>query len=171
MASPTTQTSKKLDCDVKPPQLVLFGQTILTEQQISLNNSVDTVSNGNNADNNNKMTKFSDGSKCIAQKCFQENVASLEKTGHCKVFMESEDVGRTMDLSLLGSYDELYRKLADMFGIQKSEVLSHVLYRDITGAVKHIGDENFSDFTKTARRLTILMDSSNEKGGEDCRGR
>ena len=80
------------------------------------------------------------------------------ETGHCKVFIETEDVGRNMDLSLLESYDELYRKLADMFSIKKSEMLSRVIYRDVVGAVKHIGYEPFSDFTRTARRLTILME-------------
>lgn len=85
--------------------------------------------------------------------------------GHCKVFMESEDVGRTLDLSTLGSYEELYRKLANMFGIESSEMLSHVLYRDLTGSVKQIGNEPFSDFTKTAKRLTILMDSSSDNVG------
>nr|KYP70878.1 Auxin response factor 18 [Cajanus cajan] len=149
--STSSQSSKKVN-DVKAPHLVLFGQTILTEQQISLSTSADTVSPGKSSPDGNvdKMTNFSD--------------ASLE-TGHCKVFMESEDVGRTMDLSLLGSYDELYRKMADMFGIEKSVVLSHVLYCDITGAVKHIGDEAFSDFTKSARRLTIIMDSSRDNRG------
>ncbi|TKY62150.1 Auxin response factor 18 [Spatholobus suberectus] len=178
----STQSSKKVD-DVKPPQLVLFGQTILTEQQISLSTSADTVSpvptrNSSSDGSADKVTKFSDGSgpalhtqrsSCERFPWYKdqrkETLPSLE-TGHCKVFMESEDVGRTMDLSLLGSYDELYRKLADMFGIEKSVVLSHVLYRDRTGAVKHIGDEAFSDFTKTARRLTILMDSSSDSRGK-----
>ncbi|KAK4356031.1 hypothetical protein RND71_025002 [Anisodus tanguticus] len=73
-------------------------------------------------------------------------------TGHCKVFMESEDVGQTLDLSVLGSYEELYKKLADMFGVGTSEMLSNVFYQDFTGAVKHTGDEPFSRFVKTARR-------------------
>lgn len=64
-------------------------------------------------------------------------------TGHCKVFMESEDVGRTLDLSVLGSYEELYGRLANMFGIERSEMLSHVLYHDSTGALKQTGDEPF----------------------------
>ncbi|XP_020212414.1 auxin response factor 18 [Cajanus cajan] len=177
--STSSQSSKKVN-DVKAPHLVLFGQTILTEQQISLSTSADTVSPGKSSPDGNvdKMTNFSDGSGFDLHKqrssCevfhwykdhhHKETVASLE-TGHCKVFMESEDVGRTMDLSLLGSYDELYRKMADMFGIEKSVVLSHVLYCDITGAVKHIGDEAFSDFTKSARRLTIIMDSSRDNRG------
>lgn len=167
MAS-STQSSKKFD-DEKKPRLVLFGQKILTEQQISNDRSSDG--------NTNKMGNFSDGSgtprhQQVLQKrssceSFQwhrdnheETEASLESTDHCKVFLESEDVGRTIDLSLLGSYDELYRKLADMFGIEKYEKVSRVLYRDISGAVKHIGEEPFSNFTRTARRLTILMDSS-----------
>ncbi|MBA0841551.1 hypothetical protein Goarm_004037 [Gossypium armourianum] len=76
--------------------------------------------------------------------------------------MESENVGRTLDLSVLGSYEELYGKLANMFGIESSEMLSSVLYRDAAGSVKHTGDEPFSEFMKTARRLTILMDSSSD---------
>ncbi|XP_057438327.1 auxin response factor 18-like [Lotus japonicus] len=164
----STQSKKPDDDDVKPPRLVLFGQTILTEQQISLSSSADnTVSpvlTGNNSSsdgNADKKTNFSNGFGSALDR--QDSLPSLE-TGHCKVFMESEDVGRTMNLTLLNSYDELYKKLADMFGIQKSGVLSHVLYCDKTGAVKHIGDEAFSDFTKTARRLTILMDSSSDNG-------
>ncbi|KAJ0028188.1 hypothetical protein Pint_35633 [Pistacia integerrima] len=181
----STQTSKGTD-DVKTPQLVLFGQPILTEQQMSLSCSGDTVSpvltgNSSSEGNLDKMANFSDGSgsaihqQGLPERTFcegfhwykdncQESEPNLE-TGHCKVFMESEDVGRTLDLSLLRSYDELYRKLADMFGIENSETLSHVLYRDVTGAVKHIGDEPFSDFMKTARRLTILMDSSSDNVG------
>ncbi|XP_058771134.1 auxin response factor 18-like isoform X2 [Vicia villosa] len=155
MAS-STQPSRKFD-DEKKPQLVLFGQKILTEQQISNDRSSD-----GNAD---KMSNFSDGSGTPLhqqglRKRSCETEASLESTDHCKVFLESEDVGRTIDLSLLESYDELYRKLADMFGIEKYEKVSRVLYTDISGAVKHIGDEPFSNFTRTARRLTILMDSN-----------
>jgi len=69
--------------------------------------------------------------------------------------MESEDVGRTIDLSVFGSYEELYGQLADMFGIEKAEIMSHLRYRDAAGAVKHTGEEPFSDFMKVARRLTI----------------
>ncbi|KAK6147003.1 hypothetical protein DH2020_017915 [Rehmannia glutinosa] len=87
------------------------------------------------------------------------------ETGHCKVFLESEDVGRTLDLSSLGSYEELYEKMANMFGIEVSEILNRVLYRDSTGAVKRIGDDTFSNFVKTARRLTILADSSSDNVG------
>ena len=161
--SHSTVTPKKPE-DIKPPQLVLFGQPILTEQQISLSCSGDTVSpvrTGNSSSDGNayKPTNISDGSGSALQQQGpqerslgegfqwhkdnrQETEPNLE-TGHCKVFMESEDVGRTLDLSLLGSYDELYRKLAEMFGIEKSETLSHALYRDGSGTTKHIGDEPF----------------------------
>lgn len=145
----SSQTSKKSTSETKTPQLVLFGQPILTEQQISLSSSGDTVSPVGNSSSEGNLDK----------------ITSFSETEHCKVFMESEDVGRTLDLSLVGSYDELYRKLSDMFGIEKSEAPNHVLYRDVKGAVKHIGDEPFSDFTKTARRLTILMDSSSDNIG------
>ncbi|KAK9920913.1 hypothetical protein M0R45_029451 [Rubus argutus] len=179
------QSSKKPD-HVKPPQLMLFGQPILTEQQISLSSSGDTVSpvltgNSSSDGSGDKMANHSDNSgSAIPQQSVQERSTGevfhwykdtrLEaepnlETGHCKVFMESEDVGRTLDFSQFKSYDELYRKLANMFGIENSETLNHVLYRDATGAVKHIGDEPFSDFVKTARRLTILMDSGSNNVG------
>jgi len=160
----STQSSKKMD-DRKKPQLVLFGQKILTEQQISLSSSGDTFSpvltrNCSSDGHADKVANFSDCSGSgLHQQQGQQERSSCERfqwcrdnpqeteagleTGHCKVFMESEDVGRTMDLSLLGSYDELYRRLTDMFGIEKSEMLSQLLYRDSNGAVKHIGDEPF----------------------------
>ncbi|XP_059646874.1 auxin response factor 18-like [Cornus florida] len=181
----SSQTSKKPD-NTKAPQFLLFGQPILTEQQISLSCSGDTVSpvdrgNSSSEGNADKMTNISDGSgsalhqqgvpersSCERFQWYKENHRESDinlGTGHCKVFMESEDVGRTLDLSLLGSYEELYRKLASMFGIESSEMLNHVLYQDMTGAVKQIGDEPFGDFMKTARRLTILMDSSSDNVG------
>ncbi|XP_014492359.1 auxin response factor 22 [Vigna radiata var. radiata] len=183
----STPSSKKTE-EGKTPQLVLFGQRILTEQQISLSSSVDTFSpvltkNCCSDGHAEKVPNISDcsGSALHQQQGQQEQRSSCERfqwykdnpqeteagleTGHCKVFMESEDVGRTMDLSLLRSYDELYRRLADMFGIEKSEMLSQVLYRDSNGAVKHIGDEPLSDFIKSARRLTILTDSGSNNVG------
>ncbi|KAF9594812.1 hypothetical protein IFM89_034795 [Coptis chinensis] len=179
-----TQNSKKSE-DRKTPQLVLFGQPILTEQQISLSCSggpVSPVLTGNSSSDGNleKTTNLSDGSgSALHQHGPPENSspegfpwykdrhaseAGLE-TGHCKVFLESEDVGRTLDLSVLGSYEELYSKLANMFGIERSEMLSRVLYRDANGAVKYTGDEPFSEFAKTAKRLTILMDSGSDNKG------
>ncbi|KAL2345057.1 hypothetical protein Fmac_006342 [Flemingia macrophylla] len=112
--STSTQSSKKVN-DKKAPQLFTYG-------------------------NANKMTKFSDGSDfdihtqrstCEVLHWFRDHhkeTLASSKTGHFKVFMESEDVGQTMDLSWLGSYDEL-------------------------------------DFTKTSRRLTIMMDSSSDRRG------
>ncbi|XP_010253698.1 PREDICTED: auxin response factor 18-like [Nelumbo nucifera] len=180
----STQSSRKSD-GRKSPGFLLFGQPILTEQQISLSCSGETVSpvlTGNSSsegNNQDKATNFSDGSgsalnqlgpldnSCEGFPWYKERPTTeigLE-TGHCKVFMESEDVGRTLDLTVLGSYEELYRRLANMFGIERSEMLSRVLYQDATGAVKHTGDEPFSEFMKTARRLTILMDSGSDNIG------
>ncbi|KAL1323652.1 hypothetical protein HN51_033924 [Arachis hypogaea] len=153
------------DNNVKTHQFLLFGQPILTEQQIS------------------RTGKDSPDETKIKEKCFlgeakfavsqhippgkASNAAEFSwqiglETSHCKVFLESEDVGRTLDLSSLGSYEELYRKLANMFDMERSEIFNHVLYRDETSAVKKIGEEPFSEFMKTAKRLTILMDSSSK---------
>ncbi|KAL5998357.1 Auxin response factor 18 [Asimina triloba] len=166
----SSQNKKKTDeGKTKTAQLVLFGQPILTEQQISLSGSGNSLSDGNPEKTANLSS--SDGpmesSSSEGFPWYQDRPAGDLGlgTGHCKVFMESEDVGRTLDLSVLGSYEELYRRLANMFGIERSEMLNHVLYRDAKGSVKHTGDEPFSEFTKTARRLTILADSGSDNIG------
>ncbi|KAJ6828754.1 auxin response factor 18-like isoform X2 [Iris pallida] len=164
--------STNMSCNgKKTPQLVLFGQTILVEEQISLSSSGNSSSDGNHDKGANLSSSDGSASGTHHQNGAVENSPwhrdrgtielSLE-TGHCKVFMESEDVGRTIDLSIFGSYEELHERLAEMFGTEKSEMMSHVLYRDAAGAVKHTGDEPFSEFMKTAKRLTILSDSSSD---------
>ncbi|XP_022746646.1 auxin response factor 18-like [Durio zibethinus] len=121
----STQNSKKTD-DAKTTQLVLFGQTILTEQQISLSCSDDVVSpvltgNSSSGGNMDKKAKFSDGSgfaiheqglpgrpSCEVFPWYKDNRQETEpnsETGHGKVLMESEDACRTLDLSSLRSYD------------------------------------------------------------------
>ncbi|XP_020168656.1 auxin response factor 18 [Aegilops tauschii subsp. strangulata] len=173
--------NNKSDVKKASPQLMLFGKPILTEQQITLGNSggfcpsaarkspsdMSAEKSANNSDlpspqsNQNGTTK---NLSCGGVPLCQDNkVLDLGlDIGHCKIFMQSEDVGRTLDLSAVGSYEELYRRLSDMFGMEKAELMSHVFYRDAAGALKHTGDEPFSDFTKTARRLTILTDTSGD---------
>ncbi|GAV92566.1 AUX_IAA domain-containing protein/B3 domain-containing protein/Auxin_resp domain-containing protein [Cephalotus follicularis] len=175
MGNPTQ--SPKENNETKTPHIILFGQLILTDQQASQSCSGDTVGNSSSDGNAEKTAISSDGCGCaIHQNGLLENSSDegspLRKDhqqsdlrleiGHCKVFMESDDVGRTLDLTVLGSYEELYKTLANMFGIKSSEMLSGVLYRDATGVVKHTGDVPFSVFLKTARRLTILMDSGSD---------
>ncbi|XWS74290.1 hypothetical protein CRYUN_Cryun02cG0202400 [Craigia yunnanensis] len=178
-------SQKEKSDNAKRHQFLLFGQPILTEQQLSRSCSSEAVSqviNGKSSlDGNADKTKdSSDGSGSAVENQFSPEKSSIARflwqqdyrttepdldTGHCKVFLESEDVGRTLDLSVLGSYEELYRRLANMFGIERSEMLGHVLYRDATGAVKQTGDEPFSAFMKIAKRLTIRMDSGNDNVG------
>ncbi|KVI09708.1 auxin response factor 18-like [Cynara cardunculus var. scolymus] len=151
--------------DDKKPIFVLFGKPIFTEQQLSESSSGDTIANqsdGSVVVQNGPVESSSDeaGPWCKDQK----SEFGLE-TGHCKIFMESEDVGRTLDLATFHSYEELYRKLADMFSIEKPIMLNNLIYRDSAGAVKHTGDEPFSEFSKTAQRLTIVMDSGSHNVG------
>ncbi|XP_050368028.1 auxin response factor 18 [Argentina anserina] len=173
----SNQNLEKSD-DVKKHQFLLFGQPILTEQQMSRSCSSDAVSQvlaGKNlkAQNQGRKRFLSVGSDSalehlvsLEKSTFNEEFQGLDlDTGHCKVFMESEDIGRTLDLLALGSYDELYRRLTIMFGLEKPEMLSHVLYRDPTGVVKQTGDEPFGEFKKTAKRLTILTRPANETIG------
>ncbi|KAK2643370.1 hypothetical protein Ddye_025133 [Dipteronia dyeriana] len=179
----SSQNLEKSD-NVKKHQFVLFGQPILTEQQISHSCSSDAVSQvigkTSSDENSGRVKASSDGSGSTREQQISQQKSSNPEyfwnrgfrtteppldTGHCKVFMESEDVGRTLDLSVLGSYEELYRRLVNMFGIERSEMLSHVLYQDAAGAVKRIGDQPFSDFIKKAKRLTILMGSGSDNVG------
>lgn len=165
--------SVRNECDKEPnankPQLMLFGKQIFTEPQLSLsiNNSLDT--------NPDKKVNFSDGSDSdFHQKSKGNNSTSDELSWHwdlnandinpeivhCKVFLESEDIGRTLDLSAFGSYQDMYRRLTSMFGIEISEFTSRIIYKDTAGVVKHPEDEPFAKFMKVAKRLTISMDSS-----------
>lgn len=124
---------------------LLFGQQILTEKQISMSCSTDTVSTRRTGCTSS-VGNTSDGSGSVHERndAHERSPSELSsETGHCKVFMESEEVGRTVDLSLLGSYDELQKRLASMFEVEVSEISNHVLYRDATGAVRQLGEEPF----------------------------
>ncbi|KAJ6428965.1 hypothetical protein OIU84_020578 [Salix udensis] len=170
--------SLKESSETKTPHILLFGQLIVTDQRSS--QSCSGVTNANSLSDGNPGKASSDGSGSALQPNGRMENSSDERstwykhqqktdlcleTDHCKVFMESEDIGRTLDLSVLGSYEELHRKLASMFGIESSEMPSNVLYRDAVGATRHTGDEPFSEFLKTARRLTILSDASSDNLG------
>lgn len=155
----------------KAPIFLLFGQPILTEQQISQSNSTDAGGNSFSDGNHDNVGNVSNASGSAVIQNSPPGASSDEefprvkdqKHEHCKVFMESEDVGRTLDLSTLGSYEDLYRKLASMFG--RSNISSNVVYSSTVGTTKNIGDEPFGDFVMKARRLTILMDSRSDYHG------
>lgn len=147
IGNPGLAQDKKKSDSVKTHQFLLFGQPILTEQQVM--NRKRALEEEAEKEEKGGLT-------------WNYGLQGLE-TGHCKVFMESEDVGRTLDLSVIGSYQELYRKLAEMFGIEeRSDLLTHVVYRDANGVTKRIGDEPFSDFMRATKRLTIKMDISGD---------
>ncbi|KAM7278072.1 hypothetical protein ACFE04_005206 [Oxalis oulophora] len=175
MGNNSSQNSGKTETLKRKHQFILFGQPIVTEQQISSSCSSDTVSQvltGKNTFDDKAGSGSPVEQRVSPEKSLNSgfpwhpgfpNVEPL--TGHCKVFMESEDVGRTLDLTVLGSYEELYIRLASMFKIEISEILSRVLYRDGVGAVRRIGEEPFSDFTKSTKRLTIMTNSESGKVG------
>ncbi|KAL8227087.1 hypothetical protein R6Q57_016919 [Mikania cordata] len=132
-------TSSKEPKTLKASQFLLFGQQILTEQQISETRIVS---------GSGSVSGY--GSGC-------EMDLNLE-TGHCKVFMGSEEMGRTLDLSLLESYEELCKKLGNMFAVEGPIALNRIHYWGASGTRKQIGDEPFREFMKTAKRLTISSD-------------
>ncbi|CAA6662443.1 unnamed protein product [Spirodela intermedia] len=161
-SSPARET-----CGAKAPHFLLFGQPILTEQQISLacgEEAAGPVSSGKAAEvlatgsgsAVGPEASSSDGSLgCKDGHSAATGPPGLD-TGLCKVFLRSEGVARSLDLLALGSYEELRTRLTDMFGLKTLEMKKHVLYEDVTGAVRHTGAEPFSDFARTARRLQIL---------------
>ncbi|WVZ74530.1 hypothetical protein U9M48_022701 [Paspalum notatum var. saurae] len=172
-------TTKPSPAVAKPPAgLVLFGQTILTEQQMSLGSGATspaaTVTSSVNWTAAEKGPNASEGSGSgVIQNSPTKNASSERppwfadggqgsEPGQCKVFVESDTVGRNLDLSALCSFDQLYGRLSEMFGIAGAELRCRVLYRGATGDVKHAGDEPFSDFVKSARRLTILTDAGSD---------
>ncbi|CAH9106473.1 unnamed protein product [Cuscuta epithymum] len=146
----------------KPRELMLFGKAILIEeQQMSHSCSWETFGYSR------EKTVINLLDNVIPWNENEKYVFGLETTGrHCKVFVDSDDVGRDIELSGLSSYEDLYTKLGSMFGIQRSEMLSNVVYQDTAGLVRHTGDEPFSEFMKKARRLTILSDSSSDNMGK-----
>jgi len=164
-------TNKQRPDAVKPAGLVLFGRTILTEQQMSLSSSggasaTSPAATGNsslywNAEKGPNVSEGS-GSGVIQNSPTKQNASSERppwfgdgshsqqqvselglEPGQCKAFVESDTVGRNIDLSALSSFDELYGRLSEMFGIEGAELRSRVLYRGATGEVKHAGDEPF----------------------------
>ena len=52
------------------------------------------------------------------------------KIGHSKALLKSEDVGQTLDLSIRGSWRELYRKLAYVFDMERAKMLNNALNQD-----------------------------------------
>jgi hypothetical protein len=125
-ASPISNLN--LDSHSSKSKLMLFGQAILTKEQISTSNNSGNVSDGSGS-----------GSSVVIQNGY--DTATGVSTGHCKVFMESEDMGRTLKLSCLESYEELYEKLGQMFGLDRAELVNRVVYKNPAGEVRHTGEE------------------------------
>ncbi|XP_071711758.1 auxin response factor 18-like [Rutidosis leptorrhynchoides] len=130
---------------VKTPMFVLFGQPIYIDQQNS---------DGCFSDVSSQITRLSD------EKDDYGLISSL-----CEVFVESENVGRTVDLSVIGSYEELLKTLANGFGIERFDDFTCVLYNDSAGNVKRVGDEPFSEFVMKTRRLNIQMGTACHDSG------
>ncbi|KAK9124252.1 hypothetical protein Sjap_013854 [Stephania japonica] len=139
----SVHSSKKSDDTRKAThQFVLFGQPILTEQQISLSCSGDgsPAPENSSSDGNPEMVAKTNNPKPALHQLDRNDKSSGQdflydmhylttelglKTNPCKVLMEAEDVGRTLDLSILGSYDKLYRKLSNMLGVERSTELNN----------------------------------------------
>jgi len=164
IGSPTPRSpspeAKKGD-DVKPPGIMLFGREIRTEEQMKSSNgsgvptSPRATSSGDEKASNTSDRSRSDVSHGSPAKKNSPSSWRLWwsgdspasepglEPGQCKVFVESDTVGRNLDLSALGSFEELCARLSSMFGINNADLRSHMVYRTIAGEVKHVGDEPF----------------------------
>ncbi|KAK9158396.1 hypothetical protein Scep_004970 [Stephania cephalantha] len=142
MGTSAHSSKKPVDTRKAAHQFVLFGQPILTEQQISLSCSGDGSPSLENSssDGNPEAVAKTNSPKYALHQCDRNDKSSGQdflhdkhflttelglKTNPCKVFMEAEDVGRTLDLSILDSYDKLYRKLSNMLGVERSAELNN----------------------------------------------
>jgi hypothetical protein len=86
---------------------------------------------------------------------------SMTRGPHFEVCMEGDAVGRTLELSWFNTYEELYSRLAAMFSVSMSQLQDCVVYRDVRGSVRRIGDEPFRSFVEIGRHLTILQHRAN----------
>lgn len=167
-----------------PPTLQLFGQEILTEEQMmkaSSNTGGLTLTSSPNSETE-KAADVSEGSDSVVTqgstssnnnnstsswrlRWFGDNGSGQAsellglQPGQCKVFVESDAIGRNLDLSQLSSFEELYSRMSDMFDIESAELRNNVHYRSAAGEVKNVGDEPFRAFVKSARRLTIFAEA------------
>ncbi|EPS59057.1 hypothetical protein M569_15753, partial [Genlisea aurea] len=85
----------------------------------------------------------------------------------CKVFLDSEDAGKSLDLPGIGSYEEMYARLEEMFELV-DDVKGRVFYcdSDDDGVVKWPGDVPYSEFAENAKRVTVLTDPGNNDSSE-----
>lgn len=108
--------------DSKAAKFKLFGTPILTEQQISQSSSGDSTGSSSSDGNLDKPGNLSSACYGTMDSSLDEGSQSgrdhhktklgLGATGPFKVLVESEDVGPTLGLSALGSYEDLYKKIA-----------------------------------------------------------
>jgi len=109
--------------------------------------------------------KARDSSRGNMLKWLHANDEGATTSPQFKVSMEGDDVGRTLELSLFNTYDELYSRLGAMFSV--SQLQDCVVYRDVRGSIRRIGDEPFRSFVQTGRHLTILQQGFDRKTAEE----
>lgn len=104
------ESIEKKSAPGRSPHIMLFGQLIFTEHQTSETSSFDPPESSSDGDNS--------PTRCHNKNDKKAEIGLGVQNGHCKVFMESENACQTLDLSVLGSNEELYRNLAEMSGLR-----------------------------------------------------
>jgi hypothetical protein len=104
------------------------------------------------------------GGEVGSLKWFKDQATDREKNEalhHCKVFREGDEVGRTLDLSIFNSYEEIYDRLGDMFSVPTPDFKTRLVYQNAEGSTRHVGAEPYRSFVTAVRRLTILPEANN----------
>ncbi|KAL1191649.1 Auxin response factor 11 [Cardamine amara subsp. amara] len=83
-----------------------------------------------------------------------------------KVQMQGTAVGRAVDLTLLGSYDELIKELEKMFEIEGELSSKHkwvIVFTDDEGDMMLVGDDPWDEFCRMAKKLFIYSSDEVKK--------
>ncbi|KAJ4952355.1 hypothetical protein NE237_029187 [Protea cynaroides] len=121
-----------------------------------------TVSGGD-SDQRSDLSKASkEQNQCLLQVSLKERQSKQSccssTRSRIKVQMQGIAVGRAVDLTVLGGYDQLINELEDMFEI-KGELLGRdkwqLVFTDDEGDMMLLGDDPWQEFVKMARKILI----------------
>ena len=95
---------------------------------------------------NNRIAVTSNevGQEMLPFLCSQDReMLSETQPNYCRVYNESDDVDRSVDLSSFSSFEELYERLETMFGAERCQLLNRLIYLDSMGFPRSVGEEPY----------------------------
>ena len=73
----------------------------------------------------------------------QEMLPGETQPKYCRVYNESDDVDRSVDVSSFSSFEELYERLETMLGAEKYQFLNRLVYFNAMGFPRYVGKEPY----------------------------